>query len=896
MRARHLLIAILAASLGGAPTQARQDDLHPALAAASETDRTELMRLETEALALVDAGDAAGADALLDQLLTLELRVYGPDHPLVANTHAFRADLAERGGDLARAEALRRLELPIRERAGDALALAETQRALGALLVAGERHAEALAVLEPAHAVMAAQLEPAEDRYISAAYNLGRSYYRLERPEAALTVLASAARTLSDPLHRGSIWAPLVAHEYGFILAEQTRHEDAVPFLGLACEQWSLPSETQMGWPGEACLDTAEALIALERSAEAEPWLERALADPNLSAGRRSNGAEHLIRLRTADGGPGADEALLRTALDASTEAWGADHAATAYAANRLGLWLRDGEQRNAEALPLFEQAQAAYAASQGPGGQGVMAVTTNLAYTLTALNRADEAVSRAEAVQRAVSPQSVQDPAAISSWWSLALAKTEALLDAGRTDEARSELTALADWLAGPGGGDARLLADTHMRIAQAAARQRDWPVMVEQRRLSLEYQRQVDDPASLVMAMAYYGHVLGEVGETEAGYQHLGEALTLLGQVDDITEDERLYVMLHFGVAARRMGRLEEAAPLLEAVVARRRAAGEAGPLSFALSHLADLRTDQNRFPESEALYLEARDLVEEDAEAASFINTDLGELWRFMGRVEEAEAALREVVDYTTARYGSDSLDTAVALRNLANHLDVTGRKARALDMLLQVQAIEAAHLSPDDSQRMTTALRIAGVLTDLGRYEEAEAALVPALELAVQQEGGDARLAQELSAQLGFVVARQGRYGDAIDLLRGAVRLAERRSGPDGRDLINALQLLSYALYMDGRYQETLEILTRTERIADAQGARWPSTVVDVKGNLGRTYVEAGRPREALPPLREAVVLAARLTREQATASGVRAEIDRAPFRTLVDAAWDAAALH
>lgn len=892
MRARHLLIAILAASLGGAPTQARQDDLHPALAAASEADRAELMRLEAEGLALVEAGDPAGADALLDQLLTLELRVYGPDHPLVANTHAFRADLAERGGDLARAEALRRLELPIREQAGDPLALAETQRALGALLVAGERHAEALALLEPAHAIMAEHLEPAEERYISAAYNLGRSYYRLERPDEAIQVLAPAARTLSDPLHRGSIWAPLVAHEYGFVLAEQDRHADAVPFLRLACEQWSIPRDTPTGWPGEACPDAAEALIALERSSEAEPWLERALADPNLSAGRRSNGAEHLIRLRSADGGPGVGEALLRTALDASIEAWGADHTATAYAANRLGLWLRDQEQRNTEALSLFEQAQAAYAASQGPGGQGVMAVTTNLTYALISLNRADEAVTRVEAVQRAVTPDSLGDPAALGSWRSLSLAETEALLEAGRTDEARSELTALAGWLAGPGGGNAALLADTHMRIAQAAARQRDWPVMVEQRRLSLDYQRQVDDPASLVMALAYYGHVLGEVGEAEAGYQHLGEALTLLGEVDDITEDERLYVMLHFGVAARRMGRLEEAAPLLEAVVTRRRAAAEPGALSFALSQLADLRMDQNQFAEAETLYLEALNLVEGDAEAVSFINTDLGELWRFMGRVEDAEAVLREVVDYTTARFGPDSLDTALALRNLANHLDVTGRKARALDMLLQVQAIETARLPPDDSQRMTTALRIAGVLTDLGRYEEAEAALVPALELAVRQEGGDARLAQELSAQLGFVVARQGRYGDAIDLLRGAVSLAERRSGSDSRDLINALQLLSYALYMDGRYQETLEVLTRTERIADAQGARWPSTVVDVKGNLGRTYVEAGRPREALPPLREAVILAARLTREQATASGVRDEINRAPFRTLVDAAWGA----
>jgi len=54
--------------------------------------------------------------------------------------------------------------------------------------------------------------------------------------------------------------------------------------------------------------------------------------------------------------------------------------------------------------------------------------------------------------------------------------------------------------------------------------------------------------------------------------------------------------------------------------------------------------------------------------------------------------------------------------------------------------------------------------------------------------------------------------------------------------------------------------------------------------------GRTYPEAGRPAEACPPLREAGRRSQPHQPEQATAVSARPEINRAPFRTLVDAAW------
>ncbi|WP_371514537.1 tetratricopeptide repeat protein [Brevundimonas denitrificans] len=102
--------------------------------------------------------------------------------------------------------------------------------------------------------------------------------------------------------------------------------------------------------------------------------------------------------------------------------------------------------------------------------------------------------------------------------------------------------------------------------------------------------------------------------------------------------------------------------------------------------------------------------------------------------MGRHDEAETALRRVVDFTTQQYGADSIENAVPLRNLAVHLGSTGRQERALDLLLQVLALEQAVLAPDAAALLRTRVLIGRVLADLGRYGDAEVMFTEILALA------------------------------------------------------------------------------------------------------------------------------------------------------------------
>ncbi|WP_262422181.1 tetratricopeptide repeat protein [Brevundimonas denitrificans] len=273
----------MAASLAaGTLAHARQDALDPALAAASEADREALARIEARVLADYEAGRFAEADAGLVEILPIEIRVYGEDHPIVAATHASRGAVAEAVGDNVAAEAHRRRDLAIRERLDDEEALAESRRALGANLVAQQKHDEALPLLTQAHAVLAPSAPPSDEQIVSAAFNLARALYAGGEPEQALDVLTPSAQALNDPSHDTSAWAALVAFDHGFLLRELGRAEEAAPAFGRACDLWRAHGGIS-ATPGEACLSQAEILKDLGRDAEAEPRLAYALDAPDLT-------------------------------------------------------------------------------------------------------------------------------------------------------------------------------------------------------------------------------------------------------------------------------------------------------------------------------------------------------------------------------------------------------------------------------------------------------------------------------------------------------------------------------------------------------------------------------------------------------------------------------------
>lgn len=115
--------------------------------AGSDADRAEAARLEAQAIALRDAGDFLAADRLIADLIPIELRMYGPDSDLLANSHGFRADLAFSRNDPAAAALHLRQELAIRQRRSDVGGAATSGLRLVEALVAAGQISDAAAEL-----------------------------------------------------------------------------------------------------------------------------------------------------------------------------------------------------------------------------------------------------------------------------------------------------------------------------------------------------------------------------------------------------------------------------------------------------------------------------------------------------------------------------------------------------------------------------------------------------------------------------------------------------------------------------------------------------------------------------------------------------------------------------
>nr|WP_262422182.1 tetratricopeptide repeat protein [Brevundimonas denitrificans] len=259
---------------------------------------------------------------------------------------------------------------------------------------------------------------------------------------------------------------------------------------------------------------------------------------------------------------------------------------------------------------------------SRGRAGQGSIAATANVIFTLNALGRYDEALAEGDALLTIAAPGENGTDSERRSWRPFNLSRADALKGLGRYGEARALLIARLAELEGE-GADAAQMADVHTRIAQVASLQRDWPAMADHRRRVMEHRRALGDPHAFGMAMALYGQVLSQIGEDQAAYEILTEALRILEGAEETTAQDRLYVLTYLGYAAVELGRLEEGERHLEAVIAAYRLDGEGqGSLANALRYLASLRTEQNRFDDAEALYLEALALTEgaNDEEAAS------------------------------------------------------------------------------------------------------------------------------------------------------------------------------------------------------------------------------------------------------------------------------------
>jgi len=124
---------------------------------------------------------------------------------------------------------------------------------------------------------------------------------------------------------------------------------------------------------------------------------------------------------------------------------------------------------------------------------------------------------------------------------------------------------------------------------------------------------------------------------------------------------------------------------------------------------------------------------------------------------GRADEVEMIAREVLALTLERTGADDPVAATALRFLGGALAESGRADEAYAALRADFDMSARLYPPGHDQRVASALAFARLLTESKRFEEAEAVLLPAYELAAAERPGFALTSQLRLAAAGLYEA-------------------------------------------------------------------------------------------------------------------------------------------
>ena len=392
------------------------------------------------------------------------------------------------------------------------------------------------------------------------------------------------------------------------------------------------------------------------------------------------------------------------------------------------------------------------------------------------------------EALHAAVPRPSPQDEGAVAATQER-LSRVEALLHAGRYDDAAAELR----------------------RAEQEAEGVEHAPLRteIELVRGTTHEARGDDEKAEVALGAALrsglandqWGEVLSAATllvETVGGRQArpgegLAYAKTAWAMVERATDDPVGEARLRHALAAvaQVQGKLalaeSEDRAALELQI--RHAGLESMPVAAARRNLATVLQERGKAAEAErelraALVVMQRTLGRSHPEVAMTLN-NLANAMADQGRHDEAVAQLREGLSLLLEAVGDAHPHVALTRANLAAELRAQGHPGEARVQYIEALAALERTWGPSHPNVAMTRSNLANVLGDLGRYEEAETQYRAAIEIFEQTLGLQHPVVARLRANLAGLLWRQDPSSDEARKLaeQAWAALAEAEVSPD-----------------------------------------------------------------------------------------------------------------
>lgn len=376
-------------------------------------------------------------------------------------------------------------------------------------------------------------------------------------------------------------------------------------------------------------------------------------------------------------------------------------------------------------------------------------------------------------------------------------------------------------------------------------------------------------DQPALRATMMRVMGNVYMRLGRYDEARPLLEQAvaghLALYGPDHAETADSR-------AVLATRLvndGDLEASRQMFRQVLeTRRRLHGREHPdVASSLTDLGWIAERSEDLVEAESLYREALAVHRKVSDAAdpkvARLVVRLGTVLRHTGRLDEAEPLLREAVASLRAHHGDVHPEVATALRNLAAMLRDKGDYQGADTLYSEVLTLRR-QLHGNDHSDVATALGSYGLmLQQMGEYERALAAFTEAIDIEERVRQAPHPNFTFAYHNLAVELSRAGRHDEAIARMQQAVRTGDEvyPSEHPRRSLLRLGLALAYTA--DGRHGEAEPWLRQAVALRREHLPPGHVEIGEALSELGANLIALGEYAEAESSLIEArdILLAA-----------------------------------
>lgn len=277
------------------------------------------------------------------------------------------------------------------------------------------------------------------------------------------------------------------------------------------------------------------------------------------------------------------------------------------------------------------------------------------------------------------------------------------------------------------------------------------------------------------------------------------------------------------------------------------------------------ARVEREQGQFARAEAILRDTRNTLArldpgfEQQMLTQQADTELGLVMYSSGRLDEAEALLRQSLAHEAGSPGHANPNYAVALHTLALMRSSQDRLAESEALLRECLAHAEKTLPREHPVSLASTMALATVLHRQGKTAEAEALLRASMARAEEAQGRDRPLYNAAQHALASIFMDRGRYAEAEALLRESLARARKIQGAEHPDYGSLLHTLAQVHQFKGELDEAAALLRESLTIKEKTlGAAHP-WCADALTALARVLMFQGKYAEAEALFRKSLEL-------------------------------------